>query len=146
MTCVAALDPGRSKCGVVLVDIDAAVVRNGVILRSNTVLETLNTWHRHDRFELILIGDGTGSRNWNDCLQALAPVQMVNERGTTLRARARFWQLWPATGWRALLPEGLRVPPGDLDAVAALVMVEDHFGITCEWPITAPLFRTAPSP
>ena len=144
MTCVAGLDPGRSKCGLVLVDIDAAVVRSGVVVCSDTVTGTLKTWYQHNRFELIVIGDGTGARQWTTDLHALAPIQMVNEKGTTLRARARFWQLWPAKGWRALLPEGLRVPPGDLDALAALVMVEDHFGITCQWPIPTPLFRTEP--
>lgn len=146
MTCVAGLDPGRSKCGLVLVDVDAATVLRGMVLCTGAVLPTLNTWHQQTSIDLIVVGDGTGAKGWRERLHSLAPVRTVNERGTTLRARARFWSLWPARGWRALLPEGMRVPPGDLDAIAALVMVEEHLGITCQWPIPAPLFKSEPAP
>ncbi len=146
MTRVAGLDPGRSKCGLVLVDVDGATVLSGAVLRSNFVLPTLKTWHRQAPVHLIVIGDGTGAKGWAERLQSLATIQTVNERGTTLRARARFWELWPAKDWRALLPFGMRVPPGELDAIAALLMVEEHLEITCRWPIPRPLFRTEPAP
>ena len=67
----------------------------------------------------------------------------MNERGTTLRARGRYWQLWPPKGLQRLIPQGMRVPPGDLDAVAALVMAEEHLGQTCRWPQPPPDFRNA---
>ena len=146
MTRIAGLDPGRSKCGLVLVDGDIATVLSGSVLCTDSVLPTLKTWHRQAPLHLIVIGDGTGTKGWKERLEPLATVRTVNERGTTLRARARFWELWPAKDWRALLPLGMRVPPGDLDAIAALLMVEEHLGITCQWPIPKPLFRTEPAP
>lgn len=36
-----------------------------------------------------------------------------------------YWQLNKPHGWRALLPEGLRVPPEPLDGYAAAVLVKD---------------------
>jgi len=71
-------------------------------------------------------------------------VQLVDETGTTLRARDRYWQLWPPQGWRRWIPRGLLLPPGDLDALAALVMLEQSLNINCRWPTNAPPIRSEP--
>ena len=70
---------------------------------------------------------------------------LIPEKGTTLRARSRYWELWPVRGWQRLLPLGMRMPPVDLDAVAALVMLEDHLGIRFTWPGEQPDFRVKTS-
>ena len=59
-----------------------------------------------------------------------------------------YWALWPAKGWQRLLPTGLRLPPTELDAIAALVMAEDHLRQRCSWPGPPPNFslRTWPEP
>ena len=134
MTHLVGLDPGRSKCGLVLVDLPSTQVLSGVVLSCADVLPQLCDWQQNGGLDHIVLGNGTSHQNWNKALRTLAPVHVVNERGTTLRARQRYWQLWPAVGLRRLLPEGLRVPPIDLDAVAALVMVEVHHQIRCVWP------------
>jgi len=53
---------------------------------------------------------------------------MIEEGGTTLAARRRYWQLVPATGWRRWLPQGLRQPPKDWDDVVAQVLIERWLG------------------
>ena len=146
MTRVVAIDPGRNKCGLVLIDKPRSLVEVGLVLPVHRVMDQLIAWSCSGGVGLILLGNGTSSEAWDGQLQRVAPVQKVNERGTTLRARARFWELWPAKDWRALLPFGMRVPPGELDAIAALLMVEEHLEITCRWPIPRPLFRTEPAP
>ena len=60
------------------------------------------------------------------------------EAGTTLAARQRYWQLEPPRGWRRLLPEGLRLPPRDIDDVVAQLLLERHLQRPlqrdyCEW-------------
>ena len=108
----------------------------------------LEQWNHDQALDRILIGDGTGSRAWIKRLERLGHLTMIPEQGTTLRARQRYWTLWPARGWRRMLPAGLRIPPVDLDAVAALVMLEEHLQCRLKWPEPAPTFslRTWPEP
>ena len=54
---------------------------------------------------------------------------LQKEAGSTLAARGRYWQLFPARRLWRLLPLGLRLPPRPLDDIAALVLLEAHLGI-----------------
>jgi hypothetical protein len=63
-----------------------------------------------------------------DKLKGLIDVQLIEEGGTTLAARRRYWQLVPPRGWRRMLPEGLRQPPQDWDDVVAQVLLERWLG------------------
>ena len=44
MTRVIALDPGRSKCGLLLADITTNTVLQGIVLPSAEVLDQLRAW------------------------------------------------------------------------------------------------------
>ena len=139
MTRIAALDPGRSKCGLLLVDTDLEIVLEGHVLEACAVLETLEQWRSKEPLDRMVMGDGTASAHWRDLLPADLQVTLVDERGTTLQARSRYWELWPPRGWRRLLPEGLRIPPCDLDAVAALVILESALNCRFSWPTQEPV-------
>ena len=143
---VAVLDPGSCKCGLVLADLQHGLVREGHVVTPEAVESWLERWNQEQPLDRILIGDGTGSRAWIKRLECLGSLTVIPEHGTTLRARQRYWTLWPARGWRRLLPTGLRIPPVDLDAVAALVMLEEHLQCRFQWPEPAPTFvlRTGP--
>ena len=147
MTHLIAIDPGRSKCGLVLVDRDQACVVEGIVLPRQEVDVQIETWiatvHGVER---ILLGDGTSSEDLRRGLKRFASVEVVQEKGTTLRARQRYWQLWPPRGWRRLIPKGMQIPPGNLDAVAALVILEDELGFTCLWEGSPPTFRNEREP
>ena len=144
---IVAVDPGRAKCGLVLVDVSRSLVVAGGVRIASEVENLLSSWcSEGPGVERILLGDGTSSADWMQRLQAMAPVQLVDETGTTLRARTRYWQLWPPEGWRNWIPRGLLVPPGDLDALAALVMLEDSLKITCDWPSSSASVRSGPAP
>jgi RNase H-fold protein (predicted Holliday junction resolvase) len=149
MTRVIALDPGRSKCGLLLADPSTSTVLQGMVIASSDVLDQLRSWMEDDQGETaqiaeLVIGDGTSSMIWQQQLPTSLKVHVVDETGTTLRARERYWQLWPARGWQRLLPSGLRLPPGDLDAIAALVILEDYLDRPLRWPGPDPL-RNEPS-
>jgi RNase H-fold protein (predicted Holliday junction resolvase) len=121
---LAGLDPGRSKCGLVLCDPGQQRLVAAALLSPQQTLEQLNLWREGCGLRLVVIGDGTGSRAWQQRLRGVLPVRMVDERGTTLAARQRFWQLFPPRGWRRLLPPGLRQPPRDWDDVVAQLLLE----------------------
>jgi len=128
-----ALDPGRSKCGLVLIDSEHNRVLEGKVVPPQAVMAWVDHWHEQHSLDQVIVGDGTGSAQWLQAFNRFANVQSVNERGTTLRARDRYWDLWPTKGWQRLLPKGLRLPPNELDAIAALVMAEDHLKQRCSW-------------
>lgn len=144
MTRVVAMDPGRSKCGLLLADTATNTVLQGMVIPSADVLDQLRVWMadaQGDTAQIaeLVIGDGTSSMIWQQQLPASLPIRIVDETGTTLRARERYWQLWPARGWKLLLPKGLRIPSGDLDAIAALVILEDYLDRPLQWPGPDPL-------
>ena len=127
--CLAAVDPGRSKCGLVRCDPNQRLIDHARILDPAACLAALTSWQQQAQLRAVVLGNGTGSRQWREQLGSLGiSVQLVDERGTTLAARERYWQLWPPRGWRRLLPAGLRLPPRDLDDVAAQLLLERQLG------------------
>jgi RNase H-fold protein (predicted Holliday junction resolvase) len=134
-----AIDPGRSKCGLALCDAAGQELLAAGVLPARACLERIQAWSAEQRCHTVLLGDGTGSAPWR---QRLAPLPLtltlVPEAGTTLAARRRYWQLEPPRGWRRLLPEGLRLPPRDIDDVVAQLLLERHLQRPlqrdhCEW-------------
>jgi RNase H-fold protein (predicted Holliday junction resolvase) len=124
---LAGLDPGRSKCGLVLTDRGCRRILEALVLPPEQAGVTLERWLREGLVTLVL-GNGTGSATWRERLEKRLPVQLVEEGGSTLAARERFWQLEPARGWRRLLPRGLRLPPRDIDDVVAQLLLERWLG------------------
>jgi len=147
MTRVVAIDPGQAKCGLVLVDVNRRLVLAGSVEPTQHVEPQLRLWcSENGGVDRILLGNGTSSGAWLHRLQAMASVELVEEAGTTLRARDRYWQLWPPRGWQRWIPQGLLLPPGDLDALAALVMLEDALEISCLWGSSHSPFRSGLEP
>ena len=144
MSRIISVDPGRSKCGLVLVDCERDSVLQGEVIATEAVLDTLQCWRQLAPVERLVLGNGTASESLRNQLPADLPIKLVDERGTTLQARKRYWQLWPPRGWRRFVPLGLLVPPTELDSVAALVILESELGRNILWPGAAPL-RTGPA-
>lgn len=125
---LAAIDPGRSKCGLVLADPNRALVLEAGVLPPERCRQQLNDWLASGACSAVVLGNGTGSGAWRDWLAERLPLLLVPEAGTTLEARVRYWQLEPARGWRRWLPQGLRLPPRDVDDVVAQILLERHLG------------------
>lgn len=145
---LAGLDPGRSKCGLVLSDPQRRRIRVARVLPPELAWQQLRQWQQQEGLVAVVLGDGTGSAAWQTRLTPSLPVCLVEERGTTLAARERFWQLEPPRGWRRLLPAGLRQPPRDWDDVVAQLLLERHLGYRLERPPIEglPRIRTSPAP
>ena len=138
------IDPGRDKIGFALVDASATESRGALFCsgilpsgerealwsalgQGDRLAEAFAPWLREcpNREEalpsLIALGNGT----YSDALEAelrvhtLRQVLLIDERGTTLEARALYWRLHRPALWQRLLPQGLRVPPRPLDDLAA---------------------------
>jgi len=122
---VLAVDPGRQKCGI-------AACAPGEVFAHRVVpvaelAQVAREWAARYRVERVVVGTGTGAR---DAVEALAglpvPILAVNERGTTLAARARYFADHPPRGWKRLLPRSLLTPGGPYDDYAAIVLGEAY--------------------
>jgi hypothetical protein len=148
-----AIDPGYSKCGLVLSDGEGRSLIAAGVLPPQDCLAQIQAWCAAQSCHTVLLGTGTGSAPWTPWMAAL-PLQLipVPEAGTTLAARRRYWQLEPPHGWRRLLPEGLRLPPRDVDDVVAQLLLERHLGRRlerqhCQWLTPAGgTPKTSPAP
>ncbi len=134
MNTLVAIDPGKDKCGLLIADFKRGFVIEGLVVKESEVIDLIIFWREKYHFEMILLGNGTTCKYWLGLLKELAEVQLVEEVGSTLRARKRYWELWPPGKWLSLLPKGLLVPPVYLDAVAALVLLEDYLNQKFIWP------------
>ena len=79
--------------------------------------------------QAVIIGNGTNTQPVHKVLAQIftdVPVIEIDEKHSTEQARTLYWQLNKPHGWRALLPEGLRVPPEPLDGYAAAVLVKRY--------------------
>jgi len=136
---IAGLDPGRSKCGLAATDPGCRTIVAAAVLPPAASLALLRQWQKQG-LQLVVLGNGTGSARWRELLAeaGLAAIQL-DEWGTTLAARARYWPLEPPRGWRRCLPRGLRLPPRDIDDVVAQLLLERHLGRPLQRRLQAPL-------
>ena len=136
MSNLIAIDPGKEKCGIVLVDQDLAIVLDGKVVRKEYVLELLDEWVKNNFVNLIILGNGTTSKYWESLIKEkkFSSVQIVEEKNTTFRARDRYWELWPKNFFLSLIPKGMIIPAENLDAIAALVLLEDFLDLRFNWP------------
>ncbi|MCX5938815.1 MAG: resolvase [Cyanobium sp. LacPavin_0920_WC12_MAG_62_9] len=142
---IAGLDPGRSKCGLVLADRLAQQIHQAAILSPPKTLAWLRHWHSQGLRTLVM-GNGTGSKPWLSRLGDLdLSLELVDERGTTLAARQRYWELFRPRGLAKLIPVGLRMPPRDLDDIAAQLLLERQLGHRLQRQLE-PVLRTWPAP
>jgi hypothetical protein len=124
-----AIDPGRDKCGVAVVDGSAVLLHHEVVATA-ALRAALDRLVKQFSPQRILLGDGTASRLVQPLVAeaSAAPLEIVNERHTTERGREAYWRHNPPRGLRRLLPLGLQVPPVPYDDYAAYCMALDHLG------------------
>tara|TARA_Y100001968_G_scaffold271619_1_gene263359 strand:+ start:403 stop:840 length:438 start_codon:yes stop_codon:yes gene_type:complete len=130
------IDPGIKKCGLLLADIQSGKVIDAGIASLNKFSEVIDLWNKDYEIIKIIIGDGTNCKYIANKLNRknILNINYVDERGSTLRARFRFWEIWPPNYFIRLLPKELLFPPENLDAIVALVLLEDFVNRTLIWP------------
>lgn len=127
---VAALDPGRDKCGLAVLSEDGTVLLQKVIAtdRLEAELEEMLSLHAP---ECLLLGNGTTSKAAESRIRSACPqleVVVVEEHHTTEMARKEYWKANPPKGWRSLLPTTLQIPPVPVDDFVAVILARRYFG------------------
>ena len=124
---VITIDPGKSKCGLVLAEISEKKVYKAIILKS----ELLENYVRHliaaEDISQIIIGNGTTSREIREKLYFFKKeIITFEEKNTTYRAKARYFELFPISGLKFLIPREVFILNKNLDAISALIILEDY--------------------
>ena len=136
MSLFISIDPGTKKCGLLLADMKSGKVVEAGICSLNKLSDLVSLWNENYQVNKIIIGDGTNCRNIeNDLKQKnIINLNYINERGSTLRARFRYWEIWPPNYFIRWLPKEMLFPPDNLDAVVALILLEDFLNYKFTWP------------
>ena len=124
---VITIDPGRSKCGLVLAEISEKKVYKAIILKSEFLENYVRNLNSVEDISKIIIGNGTTSREMKDKLDFFKKeIITFEEKNTTLRAKSRYFELFPISGLKFLIPRELFILNKKLDAIAALIILEDY--------------------
>ena len=136
MSVFISIDPGNNKCGLLLADMKSRNVIEAGISSLNKFSEIVSLWNEEFQVYKIVIGDGTNCKYIENKLKQknMFNFTFVNERGSTLRARFRYWEIWAPNYFIRWLPKEILFPPQNLDAVVALILLEDFFDHTLIWP------------
>ena len=127
MARVITIDPGKSKCGLVLAEISEKKVYKAIILKSELLENYLRNLITAEDIEQIIIGNGTTSREIREKLHFFKKeIITFEEKNTTYRAKARYFQLFPISGLKFFLPREVFILNKNLDAISALIILEDY--------------------
>ncbi len=125
-----AIDPGTSKCGVIIADINEKKVYEALVIKRNLLLKYVQKKYQRENNLQFLIGNGTSSKNYIKDLKQIAPNLIIaEEKNSTYRAKQRYFEIFPLLGVKCLLPREIFILNKNLDALAALIIMEDYFNI-----------------
>ena len=128
MSRVIAIDPGISKCGLILADITEKKVYEAVVINSNLLLKYVKEKYQKEQNLQFIIGNGTSSKQYIKDLNKLVPkVIIAEEKNSTYRAKQRYFEIFPLIGINSFLPREIFILNKNLDALAALIIIEDYF-------------------
>ena len=124
---VITIDPGKSKCGLVLAEISEKKVYKAIILKSELLENYVRQLIAAEDISQIIIGNGTTSKEVREKLYFFKKeIITFEEKNTTYRAKARYFELFPISGLKFLMPREVFILNKNLDAISALIILEDY--------------------
>ena len=124
---VITIDPGKSKCGLVLAEISEKKVYKAIILKSEVLENYVRNLIAAEDISQIIIGNGTTSKEIREKLYFFKKeIITFEEKNTTYRAKARYFELFPISGLKFLIPREIFILNKNLDAISALIILEDY--------------------
>ena len=127
MSRVITIDPGKSKCGLVLAEISEKKVYKATVVKSELLGDYVRYLNNVEDISKIIVGNGTKS---NEIIQKLdffkKEIITFEEKNTTYRAKSRYFQLFPISGLKFLIPREVFIFNKNLDAISALIILEDY--------------------
>ena len=121
------IDPGKYKCGLVLVDFPKKKVDQAIVLNTEFLPNYVKNLNGSENISKVIIGNGTTSRQNIEKLDFIRnDLVIVEEENTTLRAKKRYFEIFPTKGLKSFLPKEILIMNKNLDALSALIILEDY--------------------
>ncbi len=124
---VCAIDPGREKCGLAVVNGQGVLFKE--VVPTEEIGERLASINCP--YDTVIIGNGTNSEGIIKTIRGLLPEDVegpipVDEYGTTLEARKRYFVENPPKGIYKLIPLSMQVPGVPYDQYVAVILAERY--------------------
>ena len=137
MTKYISIDPGKYKCGLIFADFKSKLVLKAIVIESRYLVQHIQACIGNDKNIKVLIGNGTTSKYHVKSLSFLEKnLTIVEEKNTTYRSRQRYFEIFPIKGIKKFLPRDIFLLNINLDAISALVILEDYlnckFTLNCD--------------
>ena len=127
MARVLSIDPGKSKCGLVLAEINEKKIYEARVINSELLENHIKNLNNVEDISKIIIGDGTTSKETKQKLNFFKnEIITFEEKNTTYRAKKRYFELFPIKGLKFLIPREVFIINKNLDAISALIILEDY--------------------
>ena len=121
------IDPGKSKCGLVLAEVSEKKIYKAIILKSELLEEYIRNLNNVEEISKIIIGNGTSSKEIKEKLNFFKnEIITFEEKNTTYRAKERYFELFPISGLMLVIPREVFILNKNLDAISALIILEDY--------------------
>ena len=121
---IIAVDPGKDKCGLAIVEPDGTIVAHEIAATAELV-KKIEPITAAFPAAVIVMGDGTTSKAAREKISAAFPthtIEVIDEYRSTEEARSLYFADNPPQGWKRFLPRGLLSPPVPIDDYAAVVL------------------------
>lgn len=126
---VLAIDPGKRKCGIAIVDNKLQLIEGEVVENKELIYKIGIHLEKHS-ISNILIGSGTNSGEIKKRIKEnFFGIRIIEipEKNSTMQARKRYFDYYPPAGFLKIFPKSFLVPPCPYDDFAALVIAERFF-------------------
>ena len=121
------IDPGKYKCGLVFAEISNKKVYKAIVIKSEILEDFVKNLNSVEDISKIIIGNGTSSSEIKNKLNFFKKeIIIFEEKNTTYRAKERYFELFPITGFKFLFPREIFIVNKNLDAISALIILEDY--------------------
>ena len=130
MAKVISIDPGKNKCGIILAELSEKKVYQADIVKTELVEDYIINLNNIEDISKIIIGNGTTSGDIKKKLDFFKKeIITFEEKNTTFRAKARYFELFPISGFKLLIPREFFIINKNLDALSALIILEDYYKV-----------------
>jgi len=126
MTKFLSIDPGKSKCGLIVADSKSKTISLAMVIKSEILIENVKRIIKEKDEYKVIIGNGTTSKEFIKKLNFLGENLIIaEEKNTTLRSKERYFDFYPLKGLKRFLPKELFLMNVNLDAISAVIILED---------------------
>ena len=111
-----------------MAEINEKKVCKAIVLKSESISNYIRNLNNFEDISKIIIGNGTKSRDFVEKLDFLKKeIITFEEKNTTYRAKDRYFELFPISGLKFLIPREIFLLNKNLDAISALIILEDYY-------------------